>query len=285
MYQHSSKARDWSNLGGDLEAVFGGGAGPGQSENGKQGAAASKGADQDEWGDFAGFCPTSPAPLSRQSHLADPRSSNSTNMNSLPASNHTSPSPIFASPAASSLSINSTKLNIAPSLANPAQPSTGSGPTSAPFSLPPSSSVGCRLASLAESPVHRYKAERLFLVRFKSGITFLCSGSNHKQIMQALQPPGPNRPLCWTRMTNLETLPPQPPPFPLLPSHHLQECHSSHQQFPSTPKLPNYSLPVPSLHQCQAFQLCCHLRQLFFHWNPRLQNHCSRHQPCYHLNQ
>ena len=157
VYQHSSKARDWSNLGGDLEAVFGGGAGPGQSENGKQGAAASKGADQDEWGDFAGFCPTSPAPLSRQSHLADPRSSNSTNMNSLPASKHTSPSPIFASPAASSLSINSTKLNIAPSLASPAQPSTGSGPTSAPFSLPPSSSVGCRLASLAESPVHRYK--------------------------------------------------------------------------------------------------------------------------------
>merc|ERR1719278_1842632 len=57
-------------------------------------------------------------------------------MNSISASNHSIPAPAFANPSPSSMS------NV---------------PASASFSLPPSSSVGCRLASLAESPVHRFK--------------------------------------------------------------------------------------------------------------------------------
>ena len=145
VYQHSSKARDWSNLGGDLEAVFGGGAGPSQTEKGTQGAGTREG-EQDEWGEFAGFCPTSPAPLPKQSHQVDVSGSfnASTNMNTISASNHNIPAPAFANPATSSVS------NVVP--------------PSASFSLPPSSSVGCRLASLAESPVHRYAFIKSFYI-------------------------------------------------------------------------------------------------------------------------
>ena len=137
VYQHSSKARDWSNLGGDLEAVFGGGAGPSQQSEQRKQETATRGGEQDEWGDFAGFSATSPAPLPKQSYPVDhARTFNDgTNMNTIAASNQSIPASAFA---------------------NPALPPSSNVPSSASFSLPPSSSVGCRLASLAESPVHRY---------------------------------------------------------------------------------------------------------------------------------
>ena len=169
----------------------------------------------------------------------------------------------------------------ASAFSNPALPPSSNVPSSASFSLPPSSSVGCRLASLAESPVHRYTINTPKFVNNRN-----LSGSNHKQTLYHL---GLSLLPYWTRMMSLETLPPPPPPSPLLPSHHHLGCIKYHLlELHCNQNLPSCLLPVqefqhldpPNFRRCLL--PCYHHLHPFFHWHPHLYHLCSQHLPCYH---